>query len=171
MEEQYKLIGGGYEVSNKGNMRYEGQPFEPYKLKYKQVIIDNKMLYLHHLVAQHFIGDRPEPLQLPNGKVSKYVVDHIDRDKYNNDVTNLRYVTQQKNSCNKAGYRTDIEEEDPIKRRNIIAKQSQKKRWDNNPEYKAQKKAYYEANRETILAKAKAKYVSKKGWDKKTMLG
>ena len=47
--------------------------------------------YVHHLVAETYLGDRPDSL----------VIDHIDRDKTNNSVSNLRYVTQQVNLLNR----------------------------------------------------------------------
>lgn len=49
-------------------------------------------LYIHRIVAEHFI-ENPENL--------KYV-DHIDRDKSNNCVENLRWVTAQENIRNTA---------------------------------------------------------------------
>lgn len=46
--------------------------------------------YIHTLVCETFIGERP------NG----YVIDHIDRNKHNNRVDNLRYVTIKENREN-----------------------------------------------------------------------
>ena len=45
---------------------------------------------IHRLIAQHYI---PNPLNLP-------LVDHIDRDKTNNNICNLRWVTHSENSQN-----------------------------------------------------------------------
>ena len=47
--------------------------------------------YLHHIVAETYLGKRPAGL----------VIDHIDRDKQNNSISNLRYVTQQSNLLNR----------------------------------------------------------------------
>ena len=47
-----------------------------------------KWTYVHRLVALHFI---PNPDGLPQ-------VDHIDNDKGNNNVENLRWVTHRENS-------------------------------------------------------------------------
>jgi hypothetical protein len=52
----------------------------------------------HHLVARHFIGERPSDL----------VIDHIDRNKQNNHCSNLRYVTQRENVINSHRYRIDL---------------------------------------------------------------
>lgn len=49
---------------------------------------------VHSLVAQAFLGPRPEGM----------VVDHIDGDKTNNSVTNLHYVTSLENSLNPVTY-------------------------------------------------------------------
>ncbi|MFZ4411460.1 MAG: HNH endonuclease signature motif containing protein [Bacteroidales bacterium] len=49
--------------------------------------------YIHRLVAEAFI---------PNPNNYKYV-DHIDRDKMNNTVENLRWVTAKENTDNLAG--------------------------------------------------------------------
>ena len=48
---------------------------------------------VHQLVAQAFI---------PNPE-NKYAVDHIDRNKLNNHVTNLRWATRSENAINTAG--------------------------------------------------------------------
>lgn len=57
--------------------------------------IDGKInsMYIHRLVAIHF---------LPNSENKKYI-DHIDRDKTNNHVSNLRWVTAKENTDNTAG--------------------------------------------------------------------
>ena len=49
------------------------------------------------------------------------VVDHIDRDKLNNNVTNLRYITQTDNMRNCVRFYDHIVEDDPIKRRSLLA--------------------------------------------------
>lgn len=51
----------------------------------------DKWVYVHTLVAECWLGPKPEGLQ----------VDHIDRNKYNNHHGNLRYVTQSENNYNK----------------------------------------------------------------------
>jgi len=62
---------------------------------YLQVQIAGKNYKIHRLVAEKFI---PNPNNLPQ-------VDHIDGDKTNNDVSNLRWVTHMTNgqSINRSG--------------------------------------------------------------------
>lgn len=73
---------------------------------YKQIMIRNekelKTPKIHRLVAEHYI---PNPHNYPQ-------VDHINRDKTDNRVENLRWVSQignllntSKRKCNKSGYK------------------------------------------------------------------
>ena len=50
-----------------------------------------KAYKIHRLVGIHYI---------PNPE-SKYAIDHIDRDKFNNHVSNLRWATHSQNNQNK----------------------------------------------------------------------
>lgn len=50
-----------------------------------------KQLMIHQLVAECFIGERPEG----------YEIDHIDRNTHNNYFRNLRYVTHSENMKNR----------------------------------------------------------------------
>jgi hypothetical protein len=52
--------------------------------------IDNKKFKTHRLIAMNFI---PNPLNLE-------MVDHIDRDRTNNELNNLRWVTRSMNAKN-----------------------------------------------------------------------
>ena len=66
---------------------------------YKLVLTKDKKektFLLHRLLALHFI---PNPLNLPE-------VDHIDRNRQNNDLSNLQWITHQGN-CEKRGNRPD----------------------------------------------------------------
>lgn len=99
-----------YEVSNIGNIRHKG------KTEYKKISFDpngypyssfskngkGKRLQIHRLVALAFI---------PNTD-NKQFVDHIDQDKSNNRVSNLRWASRSENymnrtkyKCNKSGYK------------------------------------------------------------------
>lgn len=58
---------------------------------YYQIRLDNKTKYVHRIVAETFI---PNPDNKP-------FVDHIDRNRSNNSVENLRWVTSTENNNNK----------------------------------------------------------------------
>ena len=98
MEEEYKIITGyeNYSVSNFGNVKnnYTGRILKPGidKKGYLFVILSGeikKTFKIHRLVAQAFIPNLYKP-----------IVDHIDNDRANNCVDNLRYVTNQENIWN-----------------------------------------------------------------------
>ena len=69
---------------------------------YKQVILYNdnvrKVLLIHRLIGLNYI---PNPC-------NKTQVDHIDRDKLNNSIDNLRWLTHSENSRNK-GIRGEVQ--------------------------------------------------------------
>lgn len=100
-----------YEISNLGNLRRKllGGGYKNVKgcilnrgLGYKYIQIQRDGIrynfLFHHLVAKHFIGERPE------GKV----IDHIDRNSLNNNVENLRYCSQLENMRNSKIYKSHI---------------------------------------------------------------
>ena len=120
MEEWKKAIPDyDYEVSSKGNVRIGDKIINGSIMnrgyRYFQLVKDykRKNYLIHHLVAQHFISERPEGL----------VIDHIDRNKLNNNVENLRYVTQQINSTNHDHYRADIVADTQRERMSIMARE------------------------------------------------
>lgn len=105
MEETWKPFNYGseytYEISNlgncrrmlkKGQYRYLAGSTKNTGYKYIKVTENGKKKnrYIHQLVAYNFLGNRPEGL----------VIDHQDRDKTNNHVNNLRYVTCSENVLN-----------------------------------------------------------------------
>jgi len=51
----------------------------------------NKTTRVHKLVTRHFIGERPNGMD----------IDHKDKNKLNNKISNLRYVTRSENMKNK----------------------------------------------------------------------
>ena len=80
------------EVSNLGNIRKISNKKlysdKNHKDGYPCIKKGNKTLYFHTFVAETFLGTRPDNM----------VIDHIDNDKYNKKLSNLRYVTIQHNS-------------------------------------------------------------------------
>jgi hypothetical protein len=117
--EEWKIIFEEYEISNLGNCRKKGKvingSIQNRGYKYFQVQREGKRInkLFHHLVAEAFIGKRPDGL----------VIDHIDQDKLNNKVDNLRYVTQKINTQNQTRYRDDIETKDKKERRRIMSQE------------------------------------------------
>lgn len=116
--EIFKQCHEKYEISNFGNCRRKLLNGEYRMVKgsinnrgylYFQINRDNKRLnfLFHTMVAKCFIGERPENM----------VIDHIDRNKCNNNVTNLRYITQQENSLNCAKCDPYIHITDKIEKR------------------------------------------------------
>lgn len=103
---QWKKIDGkpNYSVSNQGEVRNDktGRILKPSVRKdgYCQIMLGRKTvpLYIHRLVAEAFIEN---PKVLPQ-------VDHIDGNKSNNNVSNLRWVTYSDN-CWNYGYIERIE--------------------------------------------------------------
>lgn len=102
IEEIWKLcVNDNYEVSNHGRFRRAtpgrktnaGQLIKPMLLKIGYYYVGptvngkNKHFYIHHLVAEHFIGPRPEKMD----------INHKDGNKTNNHVSNLEYVTHGDN--------------------------------------------------------------------------
>ncbi len=83
----YILFANGVVLSLKTNRFLNGGVGGP---GYRQIQIDKKMKSLHRLLAESFIRN-PE---------NKPYVDHIDRNKLNNDLINLRWATSSENRCN-----------------------------------------------------------------------
>jgi transcriptional regulator of met regulon len=139
-----------YEVSNFGNCRRKKSNGDYYYItptiqRYKFLSFWSKKekkyhkKTLHSLVAEAFLGERPEGL----------VIDHIDRDKLNNNVSNLRYITNQENICNSRVYRTDITETEPLQRRKEYMKPYNQEYREANKEYMREySKKYRQENKE-----------------------
>ena len=94
--EEWKKCFEDYEISNFGNCRRNGKiikgSIQSRGYRYFQLNREGrrKNMLFHHLVAEQFIGERPDNL----------VIDHIDRNKLNNNVNNLRYITIKENLQN-----------------------------------------------------------------------
>lgn len=112
MENWKNIVGyeGLYQVSDQGRvksldrvvvrsdgkvMNYKSRIMKPAidKKGYKRVALskENKLstYKVHRLVAQHFLGN------------SELIVDHIDHDRSNNNLSNLRYVNARENSSHR----------------------------------------------------------------------
>jgi len=108
MEEQWKSIINypEYEISNLGNCRNiqtnnNLKCYVPLNTGYKQLGLygrdengknKHKSFRVHRLVAIHFI---------PNPE-NKKEVDHINNDRLNNSITNLRWATKSENGRNRS---------------------------------------------------------------------
>ena len=115
--ETWKKCVETYEVSNKGNIRKMCKSGKYININgsignrgyiYFQVQRNEKRInyLIYHLVAEFFISKRPTGL----------VIDHINRDKLDNSVSNLRYVTQKLNSFNYDRVLTHIPQDTPNRR-------------------------------------------------------
>ena len=155
--EEFKDYKYGYKVSNHGRV------LNRYGVELKCSIMNRGYRYfqtrkqgkrenhlIHQVVGLLFIGERPKE---ENGK--DYVIDHIDRNKLNNHIDNLRYITFKENIRNCDRYNNEVEEQEPKKRNNILSKLYNKK---NADEIKRKKREYYNKNRERIKEYGRAYY-------------
>lgn len=153
MEEFWKPCLENYEISNFGNVRRKLMS-DGYKVvncsimnrgyKYFQTRRGKKRNnhLIHHLVAYNFIGERPD----------NQVIDHIDRNKLNNNVSNLRYCTQKTNCSNHNRYVAEIEETDLNLRHTLLCKRYVEL---NREKVLKNKKEYYQTNKTKMLEKYK----------------
>jgi hypothetical protein len=162
--EEWKVCFEDYEISNIGNCRRKKKNGQYLTIngsilnagggyKYFQVQREGKRInkLFHHLVAEQFIGERPDGL----------VIDHIDRNPLNNNVSNLRYITQQENTQNNRRYRSDIKTTNLKERHRIFNNEYMSKQGNREKKNKRAKERYYE-NKEEILKKQKEYYARKK---------
>lgn len=98
-DEEWKevLNNPNYEVSSFGNVRSKARgnvKIDKKRYSYACIYYGGKMkrCLVHRLVAEVFL-DNPE---------NKMTIDHINRNKHDNTITNLRWATQQENLWNKA---------------------------------------------------------------------
>jgi hypothetical protein len=106
---------GSYFISNDGKVKRNEKELNPCirPSGYHQVCLcenkKQKNYYVHRLVLTLFKGECPEG----------HECDHIDRNRLNNHIDNLRWVTRYENTMNRYTTRTDILETDPKKRQTI----------------------------------------------------
>lgn len=152
--EEWKASIDNYEISNKGNIRRKSVRGGYINIKgsitnrgykYFQLVRDGKRInhHVHNEVARLFIGERPDGL----------VIDHIDRNKLNNEPSNLRYITQKENTFNRDGVHSHIPQDTPD-RFKILQKEYQIK---NADIIKNRKHEYYEKNKDKLAEKIKEK--------------
>ena len=82
--ENYLIYEDGRVWSKKGQ---KFLAYFPSSSGYHKIALPDRQVKVHHLVAEAFIGPRPEGL----------TIDHIDNNKLNNHYSNLEYVTLQEN--------------------------------------------------------------------------
>lgn len=101
MKEEWKIIkqSNYYQVSNLGRVMglKRGIILKPFpdSWGYPTVDIHRKKIKVHMLVAEAFMDEKQPKMQ----------IDHIDRNKWNNYLNNLRYVTQSENRYNMNSYK------------------------------------------------------------------
>lgn len=100
--EEWRTVVGGAEVSNLGRFKAAGNSKmyfpKPSESGYVRVGVNNKVELLHRLILLAFVGEPPSP--------QHNSVDHIDRDRSNNCVSNLRWTSPKEQCANKALSRT-----------------------------------------------------------------
>jgi DNA-binding transcriptional MerR regulator len=119
LEEIWKDIqgyGGRYQVSSFGNIRSFKTKKGIHFFKYLKPLLGTNGYYcirlygdvditktIHKLVARHFLGAIP---------TEKHTVNHINRDKLDNRVCNLEWMTYSENNLHSIGSRRNYSKED-----------------------------------------------------------
>ncbi|CAL6042881.1 Conserved_hypothetical protein [Hexamita inflata] len=95
-EFRYVVDNKEYLISNLGRLAFIDSVKRPsisIAKGYLQTYL-NETTFIHRLVAQAFLGECPDDCE----------VDHIDRNRQNNQLSNLRYVTRSQNLRNKSSF-------------------------------------------------------------------
>lgn len=91
----------GIKVSSQGRFKFPNGHISSgsrHGLGYIQVHYKRKKYYAHRLILETFVGPNPP------GKEC----DHIDRDRSNNMISNLRWVTKTENQANRSNSKKEI---------------------------------------------------------------
>lgn len=154
-QEKFMQFLNTYEVSNFGRVRnrklngtYKFLQGHDNGQGYLCVNIYGNTLKIHSMVTHVFLGPRPDNL----------VVDHKDRNRTNNNINNLQYVTIKENARNTERFRTDIIDIEDKTRRESYAyftkdnkREYDKIRRENNSEkIKISKQLYNQKNKSKI---------------------
>lgn len=109
--EEYKIAFDTYEISNYGNLRKKlhkgtykyivGSLQDGYRRYCLMMNGRPTQVYCHRLVGLAFLGECPEECNM---------IDHIDRNKLNNHISNLRWATARLNMQNKDNFKNYTEE-------------------------------------------------------------
>ena len=116
---------------------------------YYRVIHNRKTVYVHRLVAETFLKNNKN---LP-------VVDHIDRDRQNSSVFNLRFCSYSENICN--SNRVDRARAKPKRLRSDYYNKDRAAHWwkqyylEHKEDIKARHRKYYQEHKDSIAARQK----------------
>jgi len=132
--EQYKKIENEllqtdnllYYISNLGNVKSVHKINKTEKLLkprlskdgYNLIELGYKQCRIAKLMGETFLAKPESP---------SHTIDHIDRNRCNDNINNLRWASKSEQQQNSSRYRADIQEKDPKLRRKIIVKESRDK--------------------------------------------
>lgn len=111
-------LGEIYNIST--NHRINGTPTKGYiRVNLEDINGDRKLYFIHRIVAETFLENPNEYKQ----------VDHIDGNKRNNKVENLRWCTNSQNQINKESYIKSTSLNGAIKKFKYVSWNKQKQKW------------------------------------------
>jgi hypothetical protein len=93
LKELFDYFDGHFIVKKTGLVKKETPITKNHR--YARIVVDNKAYYLHRLIYLFHVGSLPK------------VLDHVDNDRTNNRIENLREATQQQNCLNRTRHRNN----------------------------------------------------------------